>query len=188
VEFSWEALEEAASAYRRIEGFVRRAAEVLGETDPGAPVGMLCAEFVEAMDDDLSVPAALAALQGVLREGNKLLADGDGGARNERSRSGEEGTEGPSAALRGTWGSVRQMLDVLGLDPFSPVWSDSGTSSDMHGVVDALVQVALRERAEARERKDFAAADRVRDALAAAGVVVEDTPSGPRWSIAEGTT
>jgi cysteinyl-tRNA synthetase len=170
VEFSWEALEEAASAYRRIEGFVRRAAEVLGETDPGAPAGMLCAEFVEAMDDDLSVPAALAAMQGVLREGNKLLADG------------------PSDALRGTWGSVRQMLDVLGLDPFSPVWSGSGTSSDLQGVVDALVQVALRERAEARERKDFAAADRVRDALAAAGVVVEDTPSGPRWSLPEGTT
>jgi cysteinyl-tRNA synthetase len=170
VEFSWEALEEAASAYRRIEGFVRRAAEVLGETDPGAPAGMLCAEFVEAMDDDLAVPAALAALQGVLREGNKLL------------------TDGPSDALRGTWGSVRQMLDVLGLDPFSPVWSASGTSSDLHGVVDALVQVALRERAEARERKDYAAADRVRDALAAAGVVVEDTPSGPRWSLPEGTT
>jgi cysteinyl-tRNA synthetase len=170
VEFSWEALEEAASAYRRIEGFVRRAAEVLGETDPGAPAGVLCAEFVEAMDDDLSVPAALAAMQGVLREGNKLLADG------------------PSDALRGTWGSVRQMLDVLGLDPFSPVWSGSGTSSDLQAVVDALVQVALRERAEARERKDFAAADRVRDALAAAGVVVEDTPSGPRWSLPEGTT
>jgi cysteinyl-tRNA synthetase len=170
VEFSWEALEEAASAYRRIEGFVRRAAEVLDETVPGAPAGMLCAEFVEAMDDDLAVPAALAALQGVLREGNKLLADG------------------PSEALRGTWGSVRSMLEVLGLDPFSPVWSGSGTPSDLHGVVDALVQVALRERAEARERKDFAAADRVRDALAAAGVVVEDTPSGPRWSIAEGTS
>jgi len=170
VEFSWEALEEAASAYRRIEGFVRRAAEVLGETDPGVPTGMLCAEFGEAMDDDLAVPAALAALQGVLREGNKLL------------------TDGPSDALRGTWGSVRQMLDVLGLDPFSPVWSASGTSSDLHGVVDALVQVALRERAEARERKDYAAADRVRDALAAAGVVVEDTPSGPRWSLPEGTT
>jgi cysteinyl-tRNA synthetase len=80
------------------------------------------------------------------------------------------------------------MLEVLGLDPFSPVWSGSGTSSDLQAVVDALVQVALRERAEARERKDFAAADRVRDALAAAGVVVEDTPSGPRWSLPEGTT
>ncbi len=179
VEFSFEALEEAGSAFRRIEGFVRRAAEVLGETDDigtrgdaEAAGGMLCTEFVEAMDDDLSVPAALAALQAVLREGNTLLADADGDRR----------------ALRGTWLSVRAMLDVLGLDPFSPTWtsrSAGGPSSDLTAVVDKLVQVALQERAEARARKDWAAADRVRDALTASGVVVEDTPSGPRWTLAE---
>jgi cysteinyl-tRNA synthetase len=173
VEFSFEALEEAAAGFRRIEGFVRRAAEVLGESEPGgaaASGGMLCAEFVEAMDDDLGVPAALAALQGVLREGNKRIADG------------------PSDELRGSWLSVRAMLDVLGLDPFSPTWTTraaAGPSSDLHRVVDALVQVALRERTEARARKDWAAADRVRDALTSAGVVVEDTPSGPRWTLAE---
>jgi cysteinyl-tRNA synthetase len=173
VEFSFEALEEAAAGFRRIEGFVRRAAEVLGEAAPGdaaAAGGMMCAEFVEAMDDDLGVPAALAALQGVLREGNKLLADG------------------PSDELGGSWLSVRAMLDVLGLDPFSPTWTaraGAGPTSDLHGVVDALVQVALQERAEARARKDWAAADRVRDALTSAGVVVEDTPSGPRWTLAE---
>jgi cysteinyl-tRNA synthetase len=173
VEFSFEALDEAAAGFRRIEGFVRRAAEVLGESEPGdaaAAGGMLCAEFVEAMDDDLAVPAALAAMQGVLREGNKVLADG------------------PSDELRGSWLSVRAMLDVLGLDPFSPTWTSragAGPSSDLHRVVDALVQVALQERAEARTRKDWAAADRVRDALTAAGVVVEDTPSGPRWTLAE---
>jgi cysteinyl-tRNA synthetase len=173
VEFSFEALEEAGSAFRRIEGFVRRAAEVLGESAPGDAAdagGIMCAEFVEAMDDDLGVPAALAALQGVLREGNKLLADG------------------PSDELHGSWLAVRAMLDVLGLDPYSPTWTSragAGPSSDLHGVVDALVQVALQERAEARARKDWAAADRVRDALTTAGVVVEDTPSGPRWTLAE---
>jgi cysteinyl-tRNA synthetase len=173
VEFSFEALEEAGSAFRRIEGFVRRAAEVLGESAPGDAAdagGIMCAEFVEAMDDDLGVPAALAALQGVLREGNKLLADG------------------PSDELHGSWLAVRAMLDVLGLDPYSPTWTSragAGPASDLHGVVDALVQVALQERAEARARKDWAAADRVRDALTTAGVVVEDTPSGPRWTLAE---
>jgi cysteinyl-tRNA synthetase len=173
VEFSFEALEEAAAAFGRIEGFVRRAAEVLGETDPGPADGMLCAEFTEAMDDDLSVPAALAALQGVMREGNKLLSEGDAADTKE---------------LRGTWSSVRAMLDVLGLDPFSPTWSGSGTTSDLHGVVGRLVEVALQERAEARKRKDWAAADRVRDALAAAGVLVEDTPTGPRWTLADQIT
>jgi cysteinyl-tRNA synthetase len=87
--------------------------------------------------------------------------------------------------LRGTWSSVRAMLDVLGLDPFSPTWSGRGTTSDLHGVVGRLVEVALQERAEARARQDWAAADRVRDALTSAGVVVEDTPSGPRWTLAE---
>jgi cysteinyl-tRNA synthetase len=173
VEFSWEALEEAAAAFARIEGFVRRAAEVLGESEPGRADGMLCAEFTEAMDDDLSVPAALAALQGIMREGNKLLAEGDAADKK---------------ALHGTWGSVRTMLDVLGLDPLSPTWSGSGTSTDLHGVVGRLVEVALQERAEARTRKDWAAADRVRDALAAAGVLVEDTPTGPRWTLADHQT
>jgi cysteinyl-tRNA synthetase len=74
---------------------------------------------------------------------------------------------------------------VLGLDPLSPTWAGSGTTSDLHGVVDRLVEVALRERAEARTRKDYAAADRVRDALAAAGVAVEDTPTGPRWTLVD---
>ena len=124
---------------------------------------MLCAEFTEAMDDDLSVPAALAALQGVVREGNKLLAE-DGAVDD---------------ALRGTWASVRTMLDVLGLDPLSPTWSGRRRLTDLHGVVGRLVEVALQERAEARTRKDWAAADRVRDALAAAGVLVEDTPDRP---------
>ena len=165
VEFSFDALEEAGSAYRRIEGFVRRADELLGGTSDCT--GMVCSEFAEAMDDDLAVPAALAALQGVLREGNKLLADG------------------PSDALRGTLLSVRSMLEVLGLDPLSATWAAEGGTASAADVVDRLVALALEERAAARQRKDFAAADRVRDSLLAAGVVVEDTPAGPRWTLEE---
>ena len=166
VEFSFEALEEAGAAYRRIEGFVRRADEVLGGT--GDRTGVACAEFAEAMDDDLSLPAALAALQGVLREGNKLLADG------------------PSDALRGTLLSVRSMLGVLGLDPLARPWAGGGeVSTGLREVVDGLVAVSLEERAAARSRKDFDAADRIRDGLLAAGVLVEDTPAGPRWTLEE---
>ncbi|MGZ4632878.1 MAG: cysteine--tRNA ligase, partial [Actinomycetes bacterium] len=161
VEFSFEALDEAAAGFRRIEGYVRRATDLVGDVSGG----LLCAEFTEAMDDDLTVPAALAALQGVIREGNKLVLDG------------------PSAALRGNLASVRAMLDVLGLDPLSPPWSESSDGSDLHGVVDRLVAVALDERAQARGRKDYAAADRIRDRLTAAGVSVEDTPEGPRWTL-----
>ena len=163
MEFSFEALHEAASAYRRIEGYVRRATEIVGDVSGG----LLCADFAEAMDDDLAVPAALAALQGVIREGNKLVLDG------------------PSDALRGNLAAVRAMLDVLGLDPRSAPWTSAGGSSDLLPVVDQLVSVALNERAEARTRKDFAAADRIRDRLTAAGIAVEDTPDGPRWTLAE---
>ena len=99
IEFSFESLHEAATAFQRIEDFVLRATEVTGDY-PSAPV--VCAEFADAMDDDLSVPAALAALQGVIREGNKMLADGN------------------SAALRGNLAAVRRMLDMLGLDPAEP--------------------------------------------------------------------
>ena len=165
VEFSFEALEEAGAAYRRIEGFVRRADEVLGGT--GDRTGVACAEFAEAMDDDLSLPAALAAMQAVLREGNKLVADG------------------PSDALRGTLLSVRSMLGVLGLDPLAQPWVGGEVTTGLRDVVDGLVGVALEERAAARSRKDFAAADRVRDGLLAAGVLVEDTPAGPRWTLEE---
>ena len=67
-------LTEAATAYRRLESFVRRAAERVGE-DAGAPV--LGAEFTDALDDDLGTPAAMAAVHDLVREGNTALAAGD---------------------------------------------------------------------------------------------------------------
>jgi cysteinyl-tRNA synthetase len=79
------------------------------------------------------------------------------------------------------------MLDVLGLDPLSATWAGADAGGDLHGVVGRLVEVALEERAAARARKDYDASDRVRDSLLAAGVVVEDTPAGPRWTLEEKT-
>ncbi len=161
VEFSEESLAEAATAFQRIEGFVRRAAELVGEGE----VGEVPAAFAEAMDDDLSVPAALAVLQATIGEGNKLLADGN------------------SADLAGVLASVRAMLDVLGLDPLSPTWDRGGDDAAYAQVIDSLVGGLLEQRQEARASKDFAAADRVRDQLTAAGIEIEDTPQGARWSV-----
>ncbi|GAB3997409.1 hypothetical protein GCM10029992_20220 [Glycomyces albus] len=70
------------------------------------------------------------------------------------------------------------MLDQLGLDPLDPHWDDPGDAK-LTGVVDALVSIALEQRNEARGRKDYAAADRIRDELARAGVTVKDTLAGP---------
>ncbi|MGI8576580.1 MAG: cysteine--tRNA ligase [Nocardioidaceae bacterium] len=166
VEFSFESLDEAATAFGRIEGFVVRASEVTSGVEP-ADDGVICADFAAAMDDDLALPAALAALHGTVREGNKLLADGD------------------SAALRGNLAAARRMLGLLGLDPLAPHWATSAGSKSTAGPVDELVQALLRQRQKARERKDFTAADAIRDQLHAAGVEVEDTPLGPRWTRAQ---
>jgi cysteinyl-tRNA synthetase len=166
VEFSFEALDEAATAYQRVEGFLKRAADVLGELPDD---GVACADFETAMDDDLGTPAAVAALHEVVREGNKLLA------------------AGPSPALRGTAGSVRRMLDILGIDPFDPAWSATGAGSGaeerLSAAVDALVAGLLEERAQARADKDWARADAIRDRIKAAGIDVTDTPDGPTWTV-----
>jgi len=167
VEFSFEALEEAAVGFRRLENFLERAAGIVGEVSSH---GMLCADFVTAMDDDLGTPAAVGALFDVAREGNKLLEAGD------------------SAALRGTAASVRAMLGVLGLDPADPAWGGAGSSDDaaLTAAVDALVAGLLEQRAQARAEKDFARADLIRDQITTAGIEVEDTPTGPRWTLSRG--
>jgi cysteinyl-tRNA synthetase len=160
LDWSEEALVEADAAYTRITGFLERAGEALGEVD----VASVPPAFAEAMDDDLSVPRALGVVHETVRAGNTALADGDTGS------------------LRTAYSAVRAMLDVLGLAPQDFAVS-SGDDDKLRAAVDHLVPAMLDARQAARERKDFAEADRVRDALAAAGVIVEDTPAGPRWRI-----
>ncbi|GAB2937370.1 cysteine--tRNA ligase [Nonomuraea fastidiosa] len=160
IEYSEEALLEAAAAYQRIEGFVTRAAEVIHDVDADAPLPQA---FVDALNDDLGTPQALAVVHEVVREGNVALSRGD------------------KEAVARLLAETQNMLDVLGLDPRSPQWR--GTGSDLTPVVDALVAVALEQRQAARKRKDYEAADAIRDSLAAAGITVEDTPHGPRWEL-----
>ncbi|MFN8193180.1 MAG: cysteine--tRNA ligase [Nocardioidaceae bacterium] len=164
VEFSFEALDEAAAGFRRIEGFLDRAGAVAAQ---GASAAELPAAFVEAMDDDLGTPAATAVVYDAVREGNKLLADGD---------------EAGAAAVAAR---VRAMLGILGLDPADAAWGGPGGGDDarLTAAVEALVQGALAERAEARAAKDWTRADAIRDRLKAAGIEIEDTPSGPHWSL-----
>ena len=160
VEFSFQALDEAARAFQRIEDFLDRAAPVVGSWFAALPD-----PFIDAMDDDLGTPAAVAVIHDSVREGNRLL------------------TAGPSDALSRTFGEVIAMLDVLGLNPADPAWATSRGDDRLTDVVDALVQGLLAERAAARQAKDWARADAIRDQIKAAGVEVEDTPSGPKWSV-----
>ena len=174
LEFSEDALDEAAAAYRRIERFVLRATDALGrlgmdavaasgdEEPQGLPVS-----FRSAMDEDLAVPAALAAVHACVRDGNQALATFD------------------KTGARASLARLRAMLDVLGLDPLAPHWSGdpAGTGARLRDVVGSLVKLSLQQRDAARARRDYATADAIRDGLDEIGVVVEDTPEGPRWEL-----
>ncbi len=167
LEFSDRALSEAAAGYQRIEGFVKRAVEHVGANgEPDADE--LPSEFVSAMNEDLGVPAALAVLHETVTAGNRALASGD------------------DDAVTASLTAVRAMLDVLGVDPLSPPWNgqDDG-GSELHDALDALVRAELTARQEARQNRDFVTADAIRNRIALAGIVVEDTADGARWSLAE---
>jgi cysteinyl-tRNA synthetase len=76
------------------------------------------------------------------------------------------------------------MLGVLGLDPLDEQWAAANDGGeDLHGVVDTLVRMVLDQREAARARKDWTTADALRDQLGQSGLVIEDSPQGPRWSI-----
>jgi cysteinyl-tRNA synthetase len=162
IEWSDQVVAEATAAYGRIETFVRNATTATQGVDPVEQPGWEA--FAAALDDDLGVPAAVAEIHNAVRRGNTQLAEQD------------------LPALAGTLAVVRRMLGVLVLDPISD-WPSTGTS-ELTPVVDALVQLLVDTRAEARERKDWAQADALRDRLTAAGIVLEDTADGVRWRLA----
>jgi len=162
LEFSFEALEESAVAFRRIEAFLERAIGVLDNT----PEGVIASAFADAMNDDLAVPAALAFLSETVKNGNNALA-----ANN-------------LSALTIAVAEVRGSLSILGCDPLDEAFLGSSvTNTD---AIDGLISLALQQREAARARKDFAASDAIRDQIAALGIVIEDTPQGPRWQITSG--
>ena len=160
LEYSPEALQEAATNFKRIENFLMRATELIGTQ----PTPRINAEFTAAMNDDLAVPAALATISENLRLGNQAITDND------------------IAAISKNADEICGALEVLGCDPFDPTFASSG-GSDLTEALDGVIKLALAERASARERKDFAASDAIRDGLAALGITIEDTAQGPRWSI-----
>ena len=155
LEFSFEALAESATSFKRIEAFLSRAESVLGKE-----VELLIApEFAAAMNDDLAVPQALAFIAESMRIGNSSVED--------------------KKVIAKTAGEIRGALSILGCDPKDAVFAGSKSNDS---AMDGLIKLALDQREAARLRKDFATADQIRDQIAALGITVEDTANGPRWS------
>ena len=148
IEYSEALLSEAAEALDRLDRFRKR-------VTPGEPDEMALDRFREAMDDDFGTPQAVSLLFDLVRDGNRLLDDGEDG----------------SAVA----GAVETIVTVLGLD------DASAPADGEHALTDADVDVLVTERNQARSEKRFDDADAIRDALDDQGVSLEDGPHGTRW-------
>ncbi|MDY6143242.1 MAG: cysteine--tRNA ligase [Arcanobacterium sp.] len=210
VAYSPSTLKEAGAVWERLAGFVERSVDAVGEV-PAEDVAAVRAhldssaggaanadassrtvgtqedysgvdsiaagreavafpqEFVDAMDDDLNVSAALAVIHQHVTAGNNALAVHD------------------DLEIRSEQLLVRAMLDVLGLDPLAAPWrtAGGGGSDSLREALDSLVGSVLEQRAQARAAKDWSTADALRDSLAEAGIVVEDSADGAHWKLAD---
>ncbi|TCE98799.1 cysteine--tRNA ligase [Bifidobacterium longum] len=187
LEWSDQALVEAQAAYDRVSNFIERAGVALGgqpsrEEVTAVSADDLPADFVAAMNDDVNVSGATAAIFTAIRSGNTLLSQLADRADSETAK----------AEVREALLAVRAMLDTLGLDPLAEPWVSAGAAggaadgtaeSPEHAALEALIAEQLNARAEARKAKDFAKADQIRDALTEAGIAVEDGPQGSTWSL-----
>lgn len=162
--------DEAEAALDRVRTFLERAERVASPvvSDAGdATADAIPEAFATALDDDLGVPQALAALHDAVRAGNAALDAGEAEAAHAAARQ------------------VHAMAGMLGIDPTDDQWRGAGSDAAT-SALDALVRTMIDQRAQARADKDWATADRIRDAIAAAGIALEDGPDGTYWSLNNG--
>ena len=154
--FTLEGLEQSQQALARLWDFADRLEEIPEEAageDLSERVAQALADFDAALDDDLNVPAAMGAVFELVRDVNVLLAEGRVG-----------------------YAGARQVLDLL-----ADADSVLGIIEHEKGSVDAEIEALIAERQQVRADRNFSRADEIRQELLARGIVIEDTPQGPRW-------
>ena len=160
LEFSDQALSEAATAFSRIEQFVIRASE---KTKNNQLKLKFPQEFIQAIEDDLATPLTISIIHEYVTKGNTALTNNE-------------------SKLVDILNEVRSMLYLLGLDPMSSNWNSQSSNQEKEAL-DKLISELLNKRNQARANKDFALADSMRDALKNAGILIEDGADGSRWTI-----
>lgn len=174
IDFKLEDMPAAVRGWERLRNLEKNLERALAgkETDISSDLVSNASEFLTmldehrrafeaAMDADFNTAQALGVLFDLARDLNSYLAEGD--ITGERAAV--------LAAGRDLFLSMGEVMGLTGTDVF-----------DQDGaLVNSLVQLIAELRQEARARKDYATADRIRDRLAQQGIVLEDTPTGPRW-------
>jgi cysteinyl-tRNA synthetase len=160
--FTFESLSGASNALRRVDEMRFRLGHAVEAGAPRPAIAQAAAglrsAFAAALAEDLNVSNALAAAYGFVREINVAIERGELG-------------EGDRQRVLGALADVDRVLGVLD----AAAWSEAATGDD------AEIERLVEARLEARRRRDFAEADRVRAQLGELGVVLEDTPQGTRW-------
>ena len=171
LDFTDERLAEAKTSLARLKNSWDNAAELSSRKDDGAgsAKSLLAAAmeakaaFYEAMDDDFNTALAISHLFSLSKEINIYY---------------NEVTTGAAPFDAANFAKVRavyaEMAEVIGIFEAKEEKADDG-------LVDSLMELLLNLRQKAREEKNWALADHLRDELKARGVVIEDTPQGARW-------
>ncbi len=159
MELNGEVLAQGRAAIERLDAMARKARAAGIPLDGAERDSGAVAEFIAAMDDDMGTPEAMAIVFATLRRANAAL-DSDGA---------------DAATL------VATAVDLAGALGVSVGADGAGADGNVGGSDDPDIDTLVAARTAAREAKDFAEADRIRDELTALGITVEDTPNGPVW-------